>query len=377
MRTFESWRDLDRGVAQDHLQNVVLWSPRPKGYSSGQWEQVFRGLLERVAALPGVRSAALGQQPIGWGNWSILSVEGYQSRIDEEPRARVDTVTYRYFETLGIQVLRGRTWSASEDSGLARVAVVNESFARHFFGGADKAIGRKLKFASYKVAYASEQEARTATIQDQFEIIGVAKDIKPVDVHLGTPLLVDIPPMNWGGMRRLSVRTVGDPAKMVATVRRVVEAHDRNLGVYSINTLEEQRVQFLANERLMAWLVGSFGVLAALLAGVGLYGVIAFSVQRRIREIGLRMALGAGRGDVLWLVLREVLVLVGMGMAVGVPTALALARLAKTLLFGVTPADAPAMIGAAVVICAVALLAGYLPARVAARVDPMVALRCE
>jgi predicted permease len=377
VRTFQNWRNLDGKGERDHVQNVALWLPRPNAYSPGQWEQVFRGLLEHLTALPGVRAAAVGSQPLGWGNWSFLSVEGDQSRIDGEPRGRVDTVTWRYFETLGTTLLRGRTWSASEDSGRARVAVVNESFARRFFGGADKAIGRKLKFASYKVAYASELAARSAAIPDQFEIIGVAKDIKAINVHLSTPLLVDVPPMNWGAMRWLTVRTVGDPAKMVDTVRRVVEAHDRNLGVYSIHTLEEQRGQFLANERLMAWLAGFFGLLAAFLAAVGLYGVISFSVERRVREIGLRMALGARWGDILWLVLREILVLVAMGTAVGIPIALTLARFAKAMLFGVTPADGPAMSGAALLMCVVAVLAGYLPARRATRVDPGVALRCE
>jgi ABC-type antimicrobial peptide transport system permease subunit len=160
-------------------------------------------------------------------------------------------------------------------------------------------------------------------------------------------------------------------------VRREAESIDPEVKIYHIRTLESQLDWLLWNERLVAWLSSIFGALAALLAAIGLYGVIAFSVARRTPEIGLRMALGAGRRQIQRLVLRDVMVLVGAGAAMGIPAALALTRLAKSLLFGVAPNDPATLAGAALLMGAVALLAGYLPARRATRVDPMVALRCE
>jgi ABC-type antimicrobial peptide transport system permease subunit len=173
------------------------------------------------------------------------------------------------------------------------------------------------------------------------------------------------------------VRTVGDPGRLIAAVRREAQSINREAQVSDVRTLEEQVDKLLSNERLVARLSSILGLLAAMLAAMGLYGVIAYSVARRTREIGLRVALGAGRAHIQWLVLREVLTLIGAGVALGIPAALAVTRLARNLLFGVEPNDPATLAGAALLMCGIALLAGYLPARRATRVDPMVALRCE
>jgi ABC-type antimicrobial peptide transport system permease subunit len=175
----------------------------------------------------------------------------------------------------------------------------------------------------------------------------------------------------------LQVRTVGDPAKVTAAIRREVQAVDANVPICKVRTLEAQLDESLSQERLVATLSSWFGAFALLLAAIGLYGVLAYSVTRRTNEIGLRMALGAERGGVIWMVLREALLLVGTGVAIGVPLALALARSVSSLLYGLKPTDSLTISAAAVILFVVAAIASYLPARRASRVDPMVALRYE
>ena len=175
----------------------------------------------------------------------------------------------------------------------------------------------------------------------------------------------------------LCVRTVGDPTKVTAAIRREVQSIDTNVPVYNVRTLEAQLDESLSQERLVATLSSWFGAFALLLAAIGLYGILAYSVTRRTNEIGLRMALGAERGGVIWMVLREALLLVGMGVLIGVPLALALARSVSSLLYGLKPTDSLTISVAVVLLFLVAAVAIYLPARRASRVDPMVALRYE
>jgi ABC-type antimicrobial peptide transport system permease subunit len=182
---------------------------------------------------------------------------------------------------------------------------------------------------------------------------------------------------NLGVPMTLYVRTVGDPAKVTSAIRREVQAVDANVPIYNVRTLEAQLDESLSQERLMATLSSWFGAFALLLASIGLYGVLAYSVTRRTNEIGLRMALGAEPGGVIWMVLREALLLVGTGVAIGVPLALALARSVSSLLYGLKPTDSLTISAAVALLFAVAATASYLPARRASRVDPMIALRYE
>jgi ABC-type antimicrobial peptide transport system permease subunit len=271
-------------------------------------------------------------------------------------------VTSRFFETLGIPLVAGRTWSPQDDYRPVREAMVSESFAHHVLSDLSP-IGRSL-----------------STYTDvPYTIVGVVKDTRhPNNLREDHSRAVYLSP---GGLRAgplaIYVRAVGDPDLLIAAVRREAESLNREAQVSATGTLEGQVDRLLSNERLVAQLSSILGLLATLLAAIGLYGVIAFSVARRTREIGLRIALGAGRTQIHWLVLQEVLTLIGAGAALGLVAALAVTRLTQKLLFGVAPNDPATLTGVVLLMGATALLAGYLPARRATRVDPMVALRCE
>lgn len=258
--------------------------------------------------------------------------------------------------------MAGRTWSPPDDYRPVREAIVSESFARDMFGDVSP-IGHNL-----------------STWTDlPYTIVGVVKDANhPNNLREDHSRAVYLPP---GGLRTgplaLYIRTAGDAGAMIAAVRRESQSLNREAQISFTGTLEQQIDSLLSSEKLLAQLSSIFGLLATLLAAIGLYGVIAFSVARRTREIGLRVALGAGRIQIHWLVLQEVLRLTGAGVALGVVAGLAVTRLAKNMLFGVAPNDPATVIAVVVLMGAAALLAGYLPARRATRVDPMAALRCE
>lgn len=361
VRTFRNLVNQDFGMDREHVLQVQLWHRQISAYPEARWRQIFRNALERLEALPGVQSAAVSRNDMFFGGAPVeVKVEGDQPDGGTQLSVRRQAVSSRYFETLGMTLLRGRTWTAHEDSEPPRYAVVNASFARRAFGGQDP-IGRRIR-----LALPPERE---------LEIIGVVKDSKLRDLRSETPAVLFHPMVAWAQVLRLCVRTTADPNQMAAAVRRELYSVEPKLGetmAYDLGGMGN-----IARDRISAWLAGIFGLLAALLTAIGLYGVIAYSVARRTREIGVRMALGAGRGHVLSLVLREVLVLVGIGVAVGVPAALALTRLARSMLYGVEPHDPMTLAGAVLLMAGFAALAGYLPARRAARVDPMVALRCE
>jgi ABC-type antimicrobial peptide transport system permease subunit len=215
---------------------------------------------------------------------------------------------------------------------------------------------------------------------DGVEIIGIVRDSKYRGVREETPRIAyksfsqDERP---SGERTVYIRTAGHPLALVSALRREVQTLDRDLPVYNVKTFAEQKSESLARERLIATLSGFFGVLALVLASIGLYGVMAYSVQRRAREIGIRMSLGAMRGSVVWIVLRDCLLMVGIGIALGAPVSIWLSRLVTSQLFGVAPGDPATIVVAALSLTVVAALAGYLPAYRASRIDPMTALRCE
>ncbi len=359
VRTLRSLKSLDTGL---DLTRVLQMSVAIHPYSpatENQKRQYYQQLLDRIESLPGVHSAATSKSILldhDKYNWPI-TVPGHETlRVSTNP------VTSRFFETLKIPLVAGRTWSRQDDCRPVREAVVSESLARHMFGDVSP-IGHRL-----------------STFTDRsYAIVGVVKDSKHHNnLRQDDSRAVYLSPAEfWDGGLEIYVRAAGDPGKLIAAVRREVQSINPEAHVSGIKTLEAQVDELLSNERLVARLSSLLGLLAALLAAIGLYGVIAYSVARRTREIGLRMALGAGRAHIQWLVLREVLTLIGAGVALGVPAALAATRLARNLLFGVEPNDPATLTGAALLMCAIALLAGYLPARRATGVDPMVALRHE
>jgi predicted permease len=269
-----------------------------------------------------------------------------------------------YFKTLGIPLLAGRDLQRTDRKGAPRVAVINEKMARYFFGGTNP-IGKKI--------------GSMRDPQPNIEIVGIVKDGKQSSLRDEIPRVVYIPYDQEEDIGRMNfyARTTGDPAAVMATLRNEVRRLDPNLPVFQMKSMQQQTDESLFLDRVVATLSMFFGFLATILAAVGLYGVMAYTVARRTREIGIRMALGAARGNVMWMVMREVALLAAIGIALALPMAVVLGRLIESQLYGMKGADAPVMAGASIGLAAVALLAGCVPALRATRVDPMVALRYE
>src|SRR5262249_50889264 len=292
------------------------------------------------------------------------TIPGYQPRPQENMSTLVNFVDPRFFETIGMSFRVGRDFGSQDHESAPKVAVINETVARDFFGQ-ENPIGRRIGVGT-----------RTADT----EIIGVIWDTKYRNLREQTPRAVYLPFLQSRtplAQRTLYVRTATDPNSIIAAVRRAVQALDKDLPVYNVMTMTQQVDESLVQERLVAQLSSAFGVLALLLACVGLYGIMAYTVIGRTHEIGIRMALGAGRGHVLWLILKDTLWLVGLGLGIGLPAALGLTRWVSSLLYGITATDPGIFGGVALLLLAVALLASYLPARQATEVDPMVDLRYE
>jgi len=367
VRTLENLENLDPGFDR---KGVLLFDidPTKNGYKGPAVSTLYKQLLEHIDAIPGVRSASLLEMtPItGGGGWdNAVSVEGYASRPDENTTVYLNSVGPRYFETLHTPLLLGRDFSSQDTETSQKVAIINQTMARYFFGNSNP-IGRKFGW------YGDGQN------RAQFEIVGVVKDSKYGILREQIPrtAYLDCFQMPLGGMT-FGVRTSVKPSAVISQIPNEIRAVDPSLQAGNFTTLKEHVDNSLGHERLMATLSSLFAGLAVLLACVGLYGVMAYAVARRTNEIGIRMALGAGRAQIVGTILKESALLILAGVALGLPLAIAAARLISSRLYGLKPADPVTIAAAIILLTAVAALAGYIPARRATKVDPLVALRNE
>jgi predicted permease len=376
-RTLSNLRNLGPGFAADRLIGFEL-DPTLSGYSVDRTKTFYKRLTEELQALPGTTSVGLASLRILDGNdWeSSMTIEGYATKQGEHPEPYMNSVGPNYFATLNIPIVTGRDFTVKdvrelkhgpkEDDWEPSVIIINESFAKKYFKDRNP-VGLHLGFGS-----------NPGTKADM-EIIGVVKDVKYTNLRDEIPVQAFIPYLGsrFAGGMTVYLRTSLDPNQLMGHVRRRVQALDANIPVYGMRTLEEQISISLRNERLVASLSSIFGLLATVLAVIGLYGVMAYTVARRTREIGIRMALGALQGNVLWMVMKEVAILIGAGVLVGVPVALALTRLVQNQLYGLAPHDPITLIFATLILAVVAGLAGFIPALRASRIDPTQALRYE
>ena len=364
VRSLQNLKTTNTGVALDNLVTFQL-APALSGYDGARATSFNRELIARLRAGPGVQSVGVATVPILAGDeWdSSMAVEGDQAKDGEDLQAFMNAVSPGYFAALKTPLLEGRDFRDSDAKREATVAIVNRRFAEHFFGS-HGAIGRHIGFGG------------GPDTKLTIEIIGVAADSLYEGPREGVHRQVFIP--NWGKNNAVYyVRTQTGSASAYSLVRSAVQQLDSSMPVYSMKTVEAQLDETLLTDRLIALLSTGFGALATLLASIGLYGVMAFVVARRQKELGIRLALGAQPQSVVWLVMREVLLLLAIGLAVGVPAAFGLGRWAGSQLFGIKPHD-PAIAAATVVLLAlVSGAAGLVPARRASRTDPNMVLRTE
>jgi len=372
VRSLEKLKSLDAGF---NRENVLLVSTDPLmiGYQGRQIADLYQRMLERIKTIPGVRTASLSSQgllSLGGTNTSII-VQGRAERpednsiLDDRKMPFLCEVGPEYFETVGMTILRGRGFTAQDDENAPRVAVINETFARYYFGD-ENPIGRRFGLGRES--------------SSQIEIVGVVKDAKYDSLREASPRAFYMSyrqeSFAWRAMT-FQIRTAADPTSIIAAVRQAAHEIDSNLTLYNIKTLATQVDESLVQERLISAVSGFFGLLALLLAAIGLYGVMAYAVSQRTHEIGVRMALGAHRGAVLRMVLRQGMKLVLIGAGFGLAASFAVTRIIANQLFDITPTDPVTFIGAPILLFVVALFACFAPAQRATKVDPLVALRCE
>ena len=362
VRSLQNLRATNTGFKD--LDNLITFqvSPALNGYDAERTVHLYDELLDRLRAVPGAKSAALATVPLLHGDeWdNSTQVEGYKAKDGEDMQAFMNAVTPGYFDTMGIPLLEGRDFDRRDIRKDSRVAIVNEHFARHFFGDRSP-IGRHLGHGTDKL---------------DTEIVGMVADSLYEGPREGVRRQVFVP--NWGNNGvAFYVRGNLQSSALYGAIRGEVKRLDPSMPIYELKTLGKQLDETLLTERLIALLSAGFGLLATLLATIGLYGVMAFVVARRTKELGLRMALGAARTSVVWLVMREVLTLLAVGLAVGIPAAIALGSLVSTQLYGIQARD-PWIAGASVgLLAAVGAVAGMIPATRASRIDPILALRYE
>jgi predicted permease len=361
VRSSRRAHELDPGFETRRL-SVMLVNPGQGGYDQPRTEQFYRSVLERLGGMPGLRSASWASNlPLFGGFQRSVFPEGLENQ-DREKGVLVQTniVEPGFFETFDVALLRGRDFHTADRKDSIPVAVINEKMAQRFWPG-ENAIGKRFRM------YGNEFFQEVVGIVETTKIGTLGEDPQPC-AYL--PL-----EQNYSDAMTLYLRTEGDPAPVMAAAQREIRAMDPLVPVINPLTVGEVIDQSLFAPKLAAGLLGVMGVMALALASVGLYGVLAFRVTQRFREIGLRMALGAQRSDVLRMVLTNAMMLVGVGVGIGLVAAFAISRAVKSLLYGISATDPATFLGVTLVLTVVALVASSIPALRASRVDPLVALR--
>jgi len=354
-------------------QNVLLFNldPTATGYTDlARLDNLYQQVEDRVSALPGVKAASFSIFNFYHGAWRGSAMPEGQAPSAPKHIANYNPVGRGYFTVMGIPLLAGRVFGPQDTATSGRVAVINQTMAEKFFPGGSP-IGKRFGM-------------KDPSHSHDIEVIGVVGDAKYITLSEEPTSMAYYPYTqyipDWGVglfLGRFEVRISGDPQAATTDIRRAIGEVNASLPIDSVQTLSERVDQSITYARLLAQLSVFFGLLAVFLACIGIYGIMSYAVGRRTNEIGIRMALGAGQRDVVKMVMREIVLLVAMGLAIGVPVALAASRWAASLLFGLHPSDPKTVAGAVALLLAIAALAGYLPARRASKVDPMVALRYE
>ncbi|HTH25868.1 MAG TPA: ABC transporter permease [Vicinamibacterales bacterium] len=365
LRSFIAAQSLSPGFDASHVVTASM-DMFPSGYTGDRHREFQRRAIEAVQAVPGVQSAAFGSRlPLGFGgnNSTSVGVEGYVPRENEEIVINYSTIGPNYFETMGIPIRQGREYNDTDTLQSPRTLVINETMAKRYWPEG-KALGGKIRLG-----------------QNLAEVIGIVADSKYSSIN-ERPLAQLFFPMSRSetSTLRLFVKTAGDPAPLVAEVRNAIRGIDATLPVYDARTLNEHMQIAVFAQRMAANLLGAMGVLALLLAAIGLYGVMAYAVSQRTQELGIRLALGASPGSLLGMIVGQGMKLTVIGLAIGLAIALGAfgsIGAVRSLLPGISPMDPITFVTVPIVLGSIALLASWIPGRRAGKVDPLVALRYE
>jgi predicted permease len=344
-------------------------APERRLNGSSEWLLLQAEVLERIRQIPGIRNAGWAtMNPIsGRDRGAILEVPGFTPQSESDKNIHLAAVSPGYFETLGVPLLLGRGFRSGDHAASLKVAILNETAARFYFGNANP-IGRKVRFVNYP--------GRDLL----YEVVGVTRDIihdeirEPASRFIYLPILQSVDRIN---RLALVAHCSSDANALAAPVRRQIQSARSTLLITNVSTMENQIARSLLRERVVASLSTVFGAVAMALAGIGLYGLLTYTVTRRTNEIGIRLALGATSSGVVRMVLREGFILTGGGILVAVPLVLVVGRISKTLLYGVAPLDLSTLGSAATVLVVLSALAAAVPARRASALDPSTALRRE
>ena len=367
IRSLEKLKALDPGFRTTNLLAFKV-DPTLNGYQIERARSFYEQLKQRLDVMPGVNSAALSVMPViegdEWDQW--VTIDSYSPKTGELPDPHMNFLFPDYFKTMEIPLLAGRDFRMTDGPTAPKVCIVNDVFAKKYFG--------TINAVGHRIGMGIDPGTKT-----DITVIGVVRGAKYEGMRDDIPTEVFRPyrQLEFATGITAYVRTAHNPDEIFTRIRGLVHKLDANLPVFEMVTLEKQMDDSLVTERLVASLSSVFGLLATSLASIGLYGVMAFTVAGRTREIGIRMAIGAARTDVLWMVMREVLVLLAIGVSIALPSAWILTQTVRSQLYGIDPADSLSIASATLVIACVALSAGYIPARRATRIDPMRALRYE